>query len=130
MQGDYMIGFTFQLPANLPGSLMYKNKRRHDTPHAKVKYFVKAKIVSANDSMCMSHKTVLCVREKEQLEVGTEISETNEVKTWGCCAQGSTSLKVKFNKNIFTPQEEAEAIVEIDNSQCNLAINGVKLAIQ
>lgn len=130
MQGDYRIGFRFMLPDNLPGSLMYKNKKRHDAPHAKVKYFVKASIVSVHDSMCLKHKAVLCVREKEQFEVGTEISETSEIKTWGCCAQGTSSMKAKFNKNIFSPQEEAEANVEIDNSQCNLAIKGVKLAIR
>ena len=62
--------------------------------------------------------------------MGTEISETSEIKTWGCCAQGTSSMKAKFNKNIFSPQEEAEANVEIDNSQCNLAIKGVKLAIR
>ena len=65
MEGDYRIGFRFMLPENLPGSLMYKNKKRHDAPHAKVKYFVKAKIVSVHDSMCMGHKAVLAVREKE-----------------------------------------------------------------
>lgn len=130
IQGDYRIRYKFTLPDNIPSSLMYKNKHSECAPKAKVKYFVKAKVESENDDMCMSHKAVLAVREKpESLQINTSIEETSEIKTWGCCAQGTSSLKAKFNQNVFSPMDVAEGEIEIDNSECNVAVSEVSFAI-
>jgi len=94
LEGDYRIAYKFTLPDHIPSSLMYKNKKSREAPQAKVKYFVKAKIISANEDMCMGHKAVLAVREKpEALQTNTTIKETSEIKTWGCCAQGTSSME-------------------------------------
>ena len=57
--------------------------------------------------MEMSHKGVFQVREPLVLINDQEISENSEISTWCCCSQGTSSLKCKFDKNIFHPQEEA-----------------------
>ena len=44
--------------------------------------------------------------------------------------QGPSSINVTFEKNVFEPTEVCRAIVNVDNSQCNLNINNVRLAIE
>ena len=78
----------------------------------------------------MKHKTVLVIREKPvSLETNNVIKETSEIKTWGCCAQGTSSLTAEFSKNVFTPAEKAEGDLKIDNSNCKVKVKEVKMAI-
>ena len=58
-----------------------------------------------------------------------KLSETSEIKTWGCCSQGVSSMESEFNKNVFMPNEKAEGDIKIDNSQCKVAVTSVKFAI-
>ena len=70
--GDYSVRYRFTLPDNIPSSLMFKSKHAKAEPKAKVKYYMKAKVVSENDDMSMSHKAVLAVRERpEALQTNT-----------------------------------------------------------
>ena len=108
----------------MPSSLYFKDKKQREGPKAKVKYMVKAKIDSSNDSHDMSYKQILVIREKPvALQEKVEISETQNIKTCCCCDQGPSALKAKFNKNVFTPDETAEGKIEIDNSQCKIAVS-------
>ena len=84
--GDYLINFSFNIPDDVPSSLMFKNKSK-ESPKAKVKYYVKAKLVCSDDHATMSHKQVLTLREKPlALQEDCKISETSEIKTWMCCS--------------------------------------------
>ena len=79
----------------------------------------------------MKHKTVLIIREKPvALETGNVLQETSEIKTWGCCAQGTSSLTAEFAKNVFTPDETAEGDLKIDNSNCKVKVTEVKFSIE
>lgn len=43
----------------------------------------------------------------------------------GCCPgckKGTAKMMVKFDKNIYFPDEQAEAIVQADSSECQLKI--------
>ena len=90
--GDYTIQFSFVLPSKLPSSFMFKpNKHDREAPKAKVKYFCKAVLVCEGEDM--RHKAVLIIREKAtSLKQNIELDETSEIKTWGCCAQGTSKL--------------------------------------
>ena len=39
-------------------------------------------------------------------------------------------MKAKFNKNVFTPMEDAEGELEIDNSDCKVGVSKVEFALQ
>ena len=38
-------------------------------------------------------------------------------------------MKVEFAKNVYTPSEEAEGEISIDNTECKLDVTSVKFAI-
>lgn len=57
------------------------------------------------------------------------IKETCEIKTWGCCSQGNSSIEAEFNKNVFTPHETAEGEIKINNSECKVAVASVTFGI-
>ena len=130
MPGDYTIGFNFLLPNKLPSSFMFKGKKHdREAPKAKVKYFAKAVLDCEGEDM--KHKSVLIIREKAtSAKSDISLSETSEIKTWGCCAQGTSKLEAKFNKNVFTPAEDAEGDLMIDNSNCKVKVKEVKFAIE
>ena len=48
-----------------------------------------------------------------------------DIKSWLIKNNGMSELKVKFNKNVFTPVEQAIVDVEINNSKCKLQINKI-----
>ncbi len=109
--------------------MMFKGKGREKSK-AKVKYYVKAKIVQNDGDDLFKYKQVLMIREKPvSLKTDETISETSEIKTWCCCSQGTSSMTAKFNKNVFTPQEDAEGEIKIDNEHCNIGVSKVKFAI-
>lgn len=79
MPGDYCISFKFDLPKGMPSSIAFKDEHNRQNPKAKIKYFVKATI---DDMKC---KDVLVVREPPvKYKEGAGISETSNIKTWGC----------------------------------------------
>lgn len=128
--GDYYITFNFTLPNNLPSSLFFKGKKGdREKPKAKVKYYCKANLDCEGEDM--KHKAVIVIREKPvALETNNVIKETSEIKTWGCCAQGTSSLEAEFAKNVFTPMEVAEGELKINNSNCKVKVKEVRFSIE
>ena len=65
---------------------MFKGKKHdREAPKAKVKYFAKAVLDCEGEDM--KHKSVLIIREKAtSAKTDISLSETSEIKTWGCCA--------------------------------------------
>jgi hypothetical protein len=98
---------------------------------AKVKYHIKAVLEDHSNKAMMKYKQVLIVREQgDTFQVNINQNQTNRITTWCCMDQGPSSVNVTFEKNVFEPSEICKAIVNIDNSQCNLNINNVRLAIE
>lgn len=119
MPGVYEVSFQFLLPANIPSSLHFADKKDRHEPKAKVKYFVKAKLETYHEHDEMKNKQVLMIREPAvTFKAGEEQKETSNIKTWCCIDQGESTMWSTFNKNIFTPHETAEATVHVDNSKC------------
>jgi hypothetical protein len=128
--GDYVITFSFLLPDKIPSSMIFKpSKHDREAPKARVKYFAKATLDCEGEDM--KHKSVLVIREKPvTLETGNVMKETSEIKTWGCCAQGTSALEAEFAKNVFTPQEVAEGDLKIDNGNCKVKVKEVRFSIE
>ena len=64
--GDYQIRFSCTLPGKLPSSFYFKDKKKKESPKAKVKYFLKAMLVCDDSTNNMVYKQVLSIREKPE----------------------------------------------------------------
>lgn len=121
--GAYVINFSFNLPADLPSSINTHIKNVRERPKAKIKYFVKAKVTGIDQRDNMKYKQVLVVREPPvEFKVGEQQQETSHVTTWCCVDQGTSSMWSAFEKNVFTPQDVAKAMINVDNSKCTLNV--------
>lgn len=61
--GDYVFDFEFQLPHDLPASIYYLNKDHNQKPKAKVRYSIKASIITEDERKDISYKQMLIVHE-------------------------------------------------------------------
>ena len=83
--GVCQVAFQTQLPNGIPSSLNFKYTGQREKPKAKVKYYVKATLWTADKKDAMKYKQVLMIREKpEDMRVGEAQAETSNIKTW-CC---------------------------------------------
>lgn len=136
--GDYAFNFEFQLPHDLPASIYYLNKDHNQKPKAKVRYSIKASILT-EDKRAIAYKQMLIVHEppnakKGILEADDEdqfhlFDNTKQLSTCGCFNKGKSSLKVRFNKNVLVQNEKAIADVEVDNSESMLKVSEVEFEI-
>jgi len=109
----------------MPSSVVFKDKKMKQEPKAKIKYFVKA---SAGK---MKQKAVLIIREKPvSYKEDLGIEETCNIKAWCCVPQGPSTLKAKFEKNIYTPQEKADAMVTVINKECKANVSNVTFFVE
>ena len=127
--GDYEINFIAQLPSEMPSSFYFKDKKKNKwAPIMKLGYYAQATLKCTNSEYDLSHRKKLIIREKPQNSENKRKFSAEaeaELKTWGCCIQGSSKLESKFTKNVIKPKEIAEAAVSIDNSRCNLKVKSV-----
>ena len=71
------------------------------------------------------------MREKlVQLQEDNVIRDVIHASTLNCLKKGSSILTSKFNKNVFTPAENAEGEIRIDNSKCKLPVKAVIFSIE
>lgn len=79
----------------------------------------------------MKYKQVLVVKEIPP-PAESDIKQTSEhqITTWCCCDQGSCKVDVKFERNTFFPNEICRAQADVDNTQCNLGVHDVRLAVE
>lgn len=79
----------------------------------------------------MKFKQVLIVREQgDAFQVNINKTQENRISTWCCVNQGVSKVSVQFEKNVFEPTENCKAIVNLDNSGCNLKMTNLRLAIE
>jgi hypothetical protein len=129
--GDYTIPFAFNIPGGLPGSMFFKKTEHVKRPTAKVKYSVKTVMHCAHKHDDMKYKQVLIIREPI-LTNFAEIRQKseNQITTWCCVGQGTSSIESIFNKDTFEPHETCTVRVVVNNSQCNVAMHNMRLAVE
>lgn len=129
--GDYCIPFSFSLPHGLPSSLFYKNASHTHKPKAKVKYHIRAIVHGQHDKQLMKFKQVLILREvPPNAEASIKQTSEHQITTWCCMDQGRSKIEVTFDRNTFLPNEVCTADIHIDNTNCNIAMNHVRLAVE
>ena len=129
--GDYEIPFEFDLPDDIPSSVIYSNKKDHEKPKCNIKYHIKCIIDAAGwFGRDLKYKQMLVVHEKPvEFKENTTKEETINISEWCCIDKGSCNMKVNFNKNIFYSNETAKAMVAVDNSKCGLPVKRVEFRI-
>ena len=126
--GVYECGFAFRIPEGCPSSFFFKKKHHDQKPEAKTKYTIEAKLEVKGEDF--KYKSTLCVREPaEVFDANINKRDRDPIVTWCCCSQGHSEMKTVFEKNNFMPHEVARATVNVDNSDCKLDCNQVKMDI-
>lgn len=129
--GTYAISFQFQLPVGMPSSIYFKDTHVRERPKAKIKYHVKTTIHCANHKENMKYKQVLVIREPPvEFKMNEAQMEESKISTWCCIDQGVSKMWANYEKNIYTPNEVAKAMIHVDNSQCTLAVTQVKFFVE
>ena len=131
MPGDYSIPFSFTMPVGLPSSFQFIDNRMWQRPKGKVKYTIKASMLTHQNKELMRHKQVLILREMgDAYQENIVHNAENSITTWCCMNQGVSRVTTEFEKNVFEPRETCKAKVSIDNSACNLQMTGVRFALE
>ena len=127
--GDYTIPFEFDLPANLPASIMFQKKDNFEKPKAIIKYSVTARIIN-HDKTQLQYKQMLVLHEPPvAFQENTNLQQKVGITVCCCCDKGSTALNVQFNKNVFYGNEICAANVAVDNHECKSKINSVSFEL-
>ena len=128
--GDYIIPFEFALPANLPASMVYENRRISGDPWIKIKHTIQA-IVNMHDNSMIKYKQWIIVHEPPvPFVANSATTSTAEVKSCGCFAKGSANMTALFSKNVFYSNETAYADVTYDNSKSGLAVKEIEFQVR
>jgi hypothetical protein len=115
----------------MPSSINFKDKQVREHPKAKIKYYVKTTVKTANPREEMKYKQVLAIREPPvPFKMNERQMEESKVTTWCCIDQGTSTMWANYEKNIYTPQEVAKAMIHVDNSKCTLAVTRVKFFVE
>ena len=116
----------------MPSSFYFKNVKLENAPKAKVKYFVKAHFMCSTRSPDnMKFKQVLIVRERPKLLSWEKmVTMQKDITIFMCCPKGLSEVTCKFSKNVFTPNEEAQGEIFIDNSRCRLPVRSVMMELK
>ena len=118
LPGQFSIPFSFLLAPNLPPSF-YQQGRRY---LASLEYQLEAYLKPHLDKdPKMKYKQPINLRETI-LPVAGDLPSTvtTPLKTCCCCKQGSNVLEANFEKNYYSPGENAQVTMELDNSGTKL----------
>lgn len=128
--GDYCFPVSFPLPRGIPSSMFFKQTHGDRKPKAQVKYSLCCKL-KVNHGDDPKYKQILIIRE-EDANFSANISKESETKvtTWCCVDQGRSKIEVQFDKNTYLPNEYVRSRVALDNSQCQLNMKHVRLAVE
>jgi hypothetical protein len=119
--GDYQIPFSFKLKDNLPSSFFIKPKNSPQSVKAKIKYIIKAEMdVDGKD---YKYKQILIVREKSGKEKKDfKQSDDAKVAVCFCLDKGACNITCEFDSNTFSPTDDVDCKVIVDNSKCALEV--------
>jgi len=118
LPGQFSIPFSFLLPQHLPPSF-YQQGHRY---LAFLEYQLEAFLQPQKDTdPRMKYKQPINLRETILPKSGDLPSHVSTpLKTCCCCKQGSNVLKADFEKNFYSPGENAQVAMYLDNSGTKL----------
>lgn len=125
--GQWVFPFSYNLEPYLPGSFEEKDHRFK----AKIKYKAKVELNPHHHGKGIKHNQELVLREliKDNMQWNVPVENSINAKTWCCINQGVCRMKCFFEKNLYCPEEIANMICEVDNSQCDLPVRTITMRL-
>jgi len=125
--GQYSFPIAFRIPQGLPGSFFFQK----DSIIAGISYVITGQLMPSDIKIPMlRHGREFVIREPLYQPVEQkQILLQKEIKTCCCCNKGTLNVRTHFEKNAYTPSEEAKIYVEIDNSTLGKSIDSLKFEL-
>ncbi|CAI2372467.1 unnamed protein product [Moneuplotes crassus] len=129
LAGQYSFPFQFQVPSDLPSSfysLGIKPKK------ALVKYVFRGILRSSEKTVKdLTFERVLPINEVSQVSLSDiHLSTSDSITSWfGMKKHGVASLSIKISNDCFTTKEMIRIKTSIDNSQCDLPVKKIFVAL-
>ena len=129
---QYIFPFTFLLPQAIPNTFYQKGgKNESNMYEAQVSYSIKACLKSNNKQVSnLFHRIPLVIVDPK---AGSTISCSQmmafPIHTCWCFSRGAVFISCLLEKSSYRPGETVKGTVEINNLDCNVAINRVNLQI-
>lgn len=119
-EGDYIFEFALMLPKNCPSSTYYTGAKKSE---AFIKYKLKAKFEAEDGAKAddLKDDTFLVVRERaDSINMNLKAQEHVDIKKClCCCSMGQCTIDTWFERNVYTTDEIAQAVVSVDSSNCS-----------
>ncbi|CAG9317999.1 unnamed protein product [Blepharisma stoltei] len=124
---SYTIPFSFKLPDNLPGSFSITAS---SGTSAFIRYEMRAKLIPVSGKAFFKNKREIEIKQvAESINQNIECEKTAQISTWCCVSKGALSIKARFAKDFYTPDEIATAIVDVNNSLSKLKVKKIRTVL-
>lgn len=126
--GQYAFPFQFVTSPMIPGSIFHSQSIARLDARAEISYKVKAKLmkIGLHSKGIVRGWTPFAISEPIKTQVEMKSGELNTPVTFWCCfGQGNSLIRCTFEKNAYTQGETANILCEIDNSQCQAAVQSI-----
>ncbi|CAI2371244.1 unnamed protein product [Moneuplotes crassus] len=130
LPGQYTIPFNLIIPGGLPSSVFYSGR---SNSKAVIDYSIKAMIRQPESTRAkeMSFKSSIIVKEIPYAHENISQSiEANIMSNCGCTNNGPVKCRFRFPKNSYAINEVVTVQCSIDNSQCNMPIQNIRIKIK
>lgn len=64
-----------------------------------------------------------------QFQADVQTVSKQELTNCCCISKGFSTLKTDFEKNVYCPNENAKAIMTVDNSECSVDCTNINFAV-
>ena len=128
LPGQYVVPFSFMLPAKLPSSFHQEARRYFADITYKIEAVLEPDVAGGPRP---KYKQAIVIRQPIQKlkpnKAGKTVIETNSC---GCCSTGTIELNAKFDKTYYSPKETAEILISIDNTKGKIDNECVLLSLK
>lgn len=129
--GQYCFPFSFYLPKECPSSAYFTGSQ---SAKAYIKYTCKGTFEAANGSNIDDIKYELPFMVRQiKMEVNANLQAFGEEKIdkcCCCCAAGKATVGALFEKNAYTTNEIAHALVNINNSESKCEVKQITMKLK
>ena len=130
-KGQYSFPFSFTLKSDLP-STFYYDFDYHGKNYASINYTFEAETRSTKNTAYNRLEIMrdFVVNKDASIDAQYSRKETSsEVVTWCCCKQGLCKMVGHFEKSSYFIGDKAVLFVELDNSQCDVRVEELKVEL-
>jgi hypothetical protein len=126
--GQYTFPFSFKTGEDYPASFV--DKSSDSKRKGRIKYEMQAFIRGYNSRLrVVKCKSEIIVRETTQIKNDKQEMEAH-VKSCCCCDQGTTRIRCFFEKNAYSPGEDAKMYCVLDNKEGKAVVERVSVALK